>query len=45
MRDNVNLYSYVANSPIGYVDRMGLEKILIILGVDKDGMIPKVDEY
>jgi hypothetical protein len=27
------------------VDRMGLEKILIILGVDKDGMIPKVDEY
>jgi RHS repeat-associated protein len=30
MKDNVNLYSYVANSPVGYVDRMGLEKVLII---------------
>ena len=30
MRDNVNLYTYVANSPINYVDRMGLEKVLIM---------------
>jgi len=26
--DDVNLYSYVANSPVMYVDRMGTEKIL-----------------
>ncbi len=30
MRDNVNLYTYVANSPVKYVDRMGLEKVLIV---------------
>ncbi len=29
-KDNVNLYTYVANSPINYVDRMGTEKVLII---------------
>jgi RHS repeat-associated protein len=28
-RDNINLYSYVANSPVGYVDRMGREKQLL----------------
>ena len=26
MKDNVNLYTYVANSPVMYTDRMGLEK-------------------
>jgi RHS repeat-associated protein len=31
MRDNVNLYSYVANSPVGYVDRMGREKALLTI--------------
>ena len=35
MRDNVNLYTYVANSPVKYVDRMGLEKALILIGSDK----------
>ncbi len=30
MRDNVNLYTYVANSPIIFVDRFGREKTLII---------------
>ncbi len=35
MRDNVNLYSYVANSPINYVDRMGLSaKALILMWED-----------
>lgn len=29
MRDNVNLYSYVGNSTVGYVDRMGREKQLL----------------
>ena len=28
--DQVNLYTYVANSPLKYVDRMGREKVLII---------------
>ncbi len=28
-RDNVNLYSYVANSPVNYVDRFGKEKQLL----------------
>jgi uncharacterized protein RhaS with RHS repeats len=28
-RDNINLYSYVANSTVGYVDRMGREKQLL----------------
>jgi len=28
MKDNVNLYTYVANSPVGYVDRMGLAKLI-----------------
>ena len=30
MKDNINLYTYVANSPVMYTDRMGLEKVLII---------------
>lgn len=30
MQDNVNLYTYVANSPVGYVDRFGKEKALFI---------------
>ena len=29
MRDNVNLYTYVGNSPVGYVDRFGREKQLL----------------
>jgi RHS repeat-associated protein len=29
MKDNVNLYTYVANSPVMYTDRMGLEKIIL----------------
>ncbi len=29
MRDNVNLYSYVANSPVNYVDKFGKEKQLL----------------
>ncbi|NDK09028.1 hypothetical protein EOM39_07370, partial [Candidatus Gracilibacteria bacterium] len=28
--DDVNLYTYVGNNPVNYVDRMGLEKILIM---------------
>ncbi len=28
--DQVNLYTYVANSPLKYVDRMGRDKVLII---------------
>ncbi|EKD44333.1 MAG: Wall associated protein [uncultured bacterium (gcode 4)] len=32
--DNVNLYSYVGNSPVMYVDGMGLEKTLIFWGED-----------
>ena len=43
MKDNVNLYTYVANSPMMYTDRMGLEK-LIILTMDTDGIIPIFDE-
>ena len=42
MKDNVNLYTYVANSPVMYRDPMGLEKILIILWIDKDGIVPKI---
>lgn len=30
MKDNVNLYTYVANSPINYNDPFGKEKVLII---------------
>ncbi|NRH20416.1 RHS repeat-associated core domain-containing protein [Candidatus Gracilibacteria bacterium] len=41
--DQVNLYTYVANSPLKYVDRMGREKILILLGVDYDGEEPIFD--
>lgn len=29
MSDNVNLYSYVGNNPVGFVDAMGKEKNLI----------------
>jgi RHS repeat-associated protein len=29
--DQVNLYTYVANSPLKYVDRMGREKVLILV--------------
>ena len=43
MSDDINLYRYVANNPMKYVDRMGLEKILIILWVDKDGIIPVIN--
>jgi len=30
MSDNVNLYSYVGNNPVKFVDAMGLEKALFI---------------
>ena len=29
MKDNINLYTYVANNPMKYVDRMGLEKKIV----------------
>jgi RHS repeat-associated protein len=29
--DNVSLYSYVGNNPVNATDRMGLEKMLIII--------------
>ncbi|MBX9809531.1 RHS repeat-associated core domain-containing protein, partial [Candidatus Gracilibacteria bacterium] len=32
--DQINLYTYVANNPLKYVDRMGLEKVLILIGED-----------
>lgn len=35
MKDNVDLYTYVANSPVWYADRMGLEKALIFMGTEK----------
>ncbi len=35
--DQVNLYTYVGNSPLKYVDRMGREKVLILVGKDKEG--------
>jgi len=30
IQDDVNLYAYVGNNPVGYMDLMGLEKVLII---------------
>ncbi len=33
-RDNVNLYSYVGNSPVKFVDGMGMEKKIIPMAVD-----------
>lgn len=35
MRDNVNLYTYVGNNPVKYVDPMGREKAIIIVGQEK----------
>jgi len=32
--DDINLYAYVGNNPVMYVDRMGLEKYLIFYGRD-----------
>mgnify|MGYP002079436568 CR=1 FL=1 len=32
--DQVNLYTYVANSPLKYTDRMGREKVLIFIWAD-----------
>ncbi|NDK09095.1 hypothetical protein EOM39_07720, partial [Candidatus Gracilibacteria bacterium] len=34
--DDVNLYTYVGNNPVMFVDRMGLEKVLIITGIPTD---------
>jgi RHS repeat-associated protein len=33
--DDVNLYGYVGNNPVMFVDRMGLEKVLIFVWNDK----------
>jgi len=30
MADDINLYSYVGNNPVGFVDAMGREKALFI---------------
>ncbi len=36
MRDDINLYRYVANNPMKYVDRMGKEKTLIVTILGKE---------
>jgi RHS repeat-associated protein len=41
--DDVNLYAYVGNSPMIYTDRMGREKVLIILATGKDWADPIFD--
>ncbi|NDK08949.1 hypothetical protein EOM39_06965, partial [Candidatus Gracilibacteria bacterium] len=39
--DDVNLYTYVGNNPVMFVDRMGLEKELIIMGNPNNPNDPK----
>ena len=34
--DDINLYAYVGNNPIGFVDLMGTEKSIILLWEDKE---------
>jgi RHS repeat-associated protein len=34
--DDVNLYAYVGNNSVMFVDLMGTEKILILLTIDKE---------
>ncbi len=43
--DQVNLYTYVANSPLKYTDRDGRKsKTLIIIGIDEDWQEPEFDK-
>jgi len=42
-RDDINLYSYVGNNPLKFVDSMGREKSLIILTIDRNWFIPTFD--
>ncbi len=34
----MNLYTYVSNTPLNYVDLLGLAKALIFVGVDKPNL-------
>ncbi len=42
--DDVNLYAYVGNNGVMFVDRMGLEKVLIILWIDHEAIYPIFDK-
>jgi RHS repeat-associated protein len=42
--DDINLYVYVGNNPVMYVDLMGTEKVLILLAIDKSWEQVSFDE-